>query len=245
MVKLLFLPLLIGSFSLLSTPKNSDQPNYRSYLVTEENARGKYTVTGIKTQYLSSDNVRIYQFDDELIDEIADTAFVGTSFTTVVISKNITHINSAVFENATNIKTINYTGSIAEFSALNLSFDVNNVHEYAVDEGFINFWNTYVRVDANSNICDISVETYKQLDSLYKNLIKSDLEVVNSYTDSANAKIGESMKEIYSVFNTDNSQQRKDEWNQTGAITLIIVIAVIGMTSITIFYLLKTKNIIH
>mgnify|MGYP003505523415 FL=1 len=36
-----------------------------------------------------------------------------------------------------------------------------------------------------------------------------------------------------------------EEWNQKGAITLILIIAVIGMTSITVFYLLKTKQIIE
>ena len=242
MVKLGLLPLVLLVVPFLA---NEDvRPDYRSFINAEVNERGNYTVTSVKDDYLAASNIRIYKFDENPIDEIADTAFVGTTFDSVVISKDITHINNAVFENATNIVNIYYTGSLEEFALLNLSFDVNHVYPYSVDEGFINYWNSNIRTNKDINICNITRDQYNQTMILYNDLIKTDVDVVNNYVDAAGYKISDSIKELIRVFSDIPSPKKKDEWNQTGAITLIIVIAVIGTTAITIFYLLKTKNYI-
>ena len=243
MVKLGLLPLLFLGLPFLAN-EEVVRPDYRSYLETTLNSRGNYTLTGIKSDYLSSNDIRVYRFDDKPIDEIDENAFVGTSFNSVMISKDITYLTNAVFENATNITIIYYTGSLEQFSALNLSFDVNNVVSYSFDEGFINYWNDNIRTSKDTNICNITRDQYNETIALYNKLNKSDLEVVNSYTDLADSKIVDSIKELARVFSYSPSPKKKDEWNQTGAITLIIVIAIIGTTSITIFFLLKTKNII-
>ena len=132
MVKFFLLPLALALFSFakpvsLSKSWHRDDINYRDRLITEVNERGNYTVTGIADGYLNSNDIRIYQFDNSLIDEIADSAFIGTSFSTIVISKDITHISNAVFDTATNIKSIQFTGSKQEFESLNLSFDSNGL----------------------------------------------------------------------------------------------------------------------
>ena len=242
MVKLGLLPLVLLVVPFLA---NEDvRPDYRSFINAEVNERGNYTVTSVKDDYLAASNIRIYKFDENPIDEIADTAFVGTTFDSVVISKDITHINNAVFENATNIVNIYYTGSLEEFALLNLNFDVNHVYPYSVDEGFINYWNSNIRTNKDINICNITRDQYNQTMTLYNDLIKTDVDVVNNYVDAAGYKISDSIKELIRVFSDIPSPKKKDEWNQTGAITLIIVIAVIGTTAITIFYLLKTKNYI-
>ena len=218
---------------------------YRSYLNTEDKGDGTYRVTSVKDEYKGSNDIRIYRFDEQPIDEISDAAFVDTTFTSIVLSKDITHISDNVFTNAPNIQNIYYTGSLAEFSALNLSFDTSHVIPYSVDEGFINHWNDVIRPTSDINICnDVSRETYKYTLSLYNNLTKSDLDIVNAYVDKAGAKIGDSMKELIKHYQESGSQKKNDQWNQTGAITLIIIVAVIGITSIAIFFLLKTKNII-
>ena len=244
MVKLGLLPLLFLGLPFL-TSGESTRPDYRSFINTEVNGRGNYTVTSVKDDYLASPNIRIYKFEDNPIDEIGDDAFLNTTFTSVVISKDITHINNAVFENAPNIETIYYTGSLEQFSALNLSFDIDHVVPYSVDEGFINYWNTKIRTAKEINICNITRDQYNETMTLYNDLIETDLSVVNNYVDLAGYKISDSIKELIRVFSDIPSPKKKDEWNQTGAITLIIVIAVLGTTSITIFYLLKTKNYIN
>ena len=139
MVKLSFIPLLflIGGFAIAKPDVHSD---YADAFEVVENERGNYTVTGIKTNHLSDNNIRIYKFDDKPIDSIADNAFVDTTFNSIVLSKDITYISDAVFESAPNIKNIYYTGSCDEFTSLNLSFDINKVYPYSADEGFINFY---------------------------------------------------------------------------------------------------------
>ena len=233
---LALVPFLVGS------PHDS----YRAYLNTADKGDGTFKVTSIKDEYKSAGNIRIYRFDENPIDEIDDFAFLDTTFSSVVISKDITHINDAAFTNAPNITNIYYTGNMEDFAKLNLSFDTNHVYPYSVDEGFIYYWNTVIRPVDSINLChDTDRATYNYCLSLYNKLSKEDLDVVNSYVDVANAKIGDSMKELINYFGKENgSQKRGDEWNQTGAITLIIVIAIIGTTSIAIFFLLKTKNII-
>ena len=218
---------------------------YRSYLRSENKGDGLYRVTSIKEEYKGYSDIRIYRFDDNPIDEIGENAFAGTTFNSIVLSRDITIIPDAAFTNAPNIEKIYYTGNLDDFAALNLSFDINNVVPYSVDEGFIYYWNTVVRTSASTNICnDVSRATYQSTLSMYNNLTKADLDVVNSYVDIAGAKIGDSMKELIKHYQESGSQKKNDEWNQTGAITLIIVIAIIGTTSIAIFFLLKTKNII-
>lgn len=240
MVKLLFLPLLSLAFAL--SPKQANESvNYRDYLNTSLNERGNYTLDSINS--FSGNEFRIYHYDDLLIDEISDNAFSGTSFSSLVLTNSVTHINQAAFENASNIKTVSFTGSKEEFDSLGISF--SKITYYAVDEGFINYWNKNIRPESTSNICSISQDTFNHVNDLYKNLSDEDLKAVNNYVDLANVKISESMKELIRVFATPEPAKKNDEWNQTGAIILIIFIAVIGMTSITIFYLLKTKNIIH
>ena len=209
--------------------------------MTEQNERGKETVTGVSYVPLQH-QVRVYSFDNT-VDEIAANAFAGTDVHEIVLSKDIAYVTNDSFNGINNIY---YTGSKEEFQALGLSFDINHVYAYAVDEGFINYWNTVIRPTADVNICnDVSKETFGYVYGLYKDLIQSDLDVVNNYEDAAGAKIGDSMKELIRLYASEQgSQKKKDEWNQTGAITLIIVISVVGMTSIAIFFLLKTKKII-
>lgn len=239
---MLFLPLLALVCPFISF--ENETPDYRSCLITEQNERGNYTVTGIKSGYLASDVIRIYRFDEQPIDEIDEHAFEGTSFSSIVISKDITHISQAVFDNATNIKTVRFTGSKEQFAEYGLSFDIKDVFPYSVDEGFIYYWNTNIRTNEFGDICAISQATFSYVYSLYSSLEKVDLDIVNAYVDLAGASIEDSMKVLINKFTENRSQPKNDEWNQTGAISLIIVISIIGMTSITIFFLLKTKKII-
>ena len=90
----------------------------------------------------------------------------------------------------------------------------------------------------------MSKEQYNHVRELYASLSADDKAVVDAYEDAAGSKIKDSIKELNHHFASPNQAKKTEEWDQTGAITLILVIAVIGMTSITIFFLLKTKQII-
>ena len=242
MVKLAFLPfLLFGGLSLLGTAPSQD--DYKNALSTVQKENGNYKVTAVDDSSLNEE-FRIYHYEDLVIDEIDDGAFNNTTFTTLGLTNSVTTIHDAAFDN-TSITIINFTGSKQEFDSLGLTHQFTHVYYYAIDEGFINYWNLYIRPEENSDICEITKETFFEVSALYKSLSDDDLTIVNAYEDKGGAKIKDSMKELNRRFASATPTQSKEEWNQRGAITLIIVIAVIGMTSITIFFLLKTKKIIQ
>ena len=229
-------------FLPLSAPKD----NYKSYIQAgcEANTRGNYTFSELKNY--EGTEFRVYRYEDYLVDEIDDNAFKDSSISTLVISDCVLHINDAALDNATNLTTLKYTGSKEDFAKLGLKQEWNDkVVEYAVDEGFINYWNKNIRPNGEFNICSISEETYNTVYKLYRGLFGDDLTYVNDYVDAGGAKIKDSIKTLVDHFDEGSHAQTTEEWNQTGAITLIIFIAILGMTSITVFFLLKTKNIIQ
>ena len=240
---------LLGLFPLffLAMPLASIGDNYRDAIVagSVDNARGNHTFN--KLENYTESEFRIYYYEDFVVDEIADEAFKdNTSITTLVISDCVAHITNAVFENAPSIQNIKYTGSKENFAGLGLDQKYNDkVVEYAVDEGFINYWNKEIRSESGINICEIGKEKYQKVYNLYINLSEEDRNNVDSYEDVEGAKIKDSMKTLKTFYDEENGARQNEEWNQTGAITLIIFIAVLGMTSITVFFLLKTKNIIQ
>lgn len=242
MVKLMTLPLLFLC-SIFGLNNATAKDDFKSALNTTTNERGNETLVSINTTGLG-DEMRIYRYDDLLIDEIGENAFVGTSFTSLALSNCVTILDANAFAGVTSIQELYFTGSESEYQALNISYEFENVYYYAIDEGFINFWNKEIRPTEETNICEISKEKYIQVRELYIDLSIEDKAVVDAYTDKAGATIKDSIKELNRHFSSSNEAKRTEEWNQTGAITLIIIIAVIGMTSITIFFLLKTKQII-
>lgn len=209
------------------------------------NERGNYTITGVKEGYKDNKEIKIYYDEDQLIDEIDDNAFVTcTNLETLVLSYSITHVtNDALIDS---IETIKYTGSEDEYLALGIDKEFENIYYYASDEGFINFWNEYIRPTKDSNICNITTQTFYVTKDLYTELSISERIIVDESTDLADEKIGDSMKALIEHFKiSPQPSNRSTTWNQKGAISFIIVIAVIGMTSICVFYLMKTKQIIE
>lgn len=229
---------------LSSAPLKNAPTDFKGHLVTSLNSRGNYTLDSVDSIGLGT-QLRIYHYDDLLIDEVSDSSFFGSSFTSLMLTNSVLYIHDAAFE-GTSISKMYFTGSQEEYQNLNLTYFSNsNISYYAFDEGFMNYWNKNIRPNADSNICNISKETYIEVYGLYKNLDDSDLETVDATKDLSGATIKDSMKELVRVFGSTEDSNHQEEWNQTSAITFIIVIAVLGMTSITIFFLLKTKNIIN
>ena len=240
MLKSLFaLPLL---FSPLLLKQTSSIRNGDFDLAINE--RGNYTITGVKNGSLNNKELKIYHDDNQLIDEISDDAFNScTELETLVLSYSVTHITNNVFVNS--ISTVKYTGSYDEYTTLGITKEFSNLTYYASDEGFINFWELYIRPEADSNICMITTARFNECRQMYTDLTISEREIVDNTTDKAGEKISLSMKALIAHFNTTPQPSNKGTtWNQKGAISFIIVVAVIGMTSICVFYLMKTKQII-
>lgn len=238
MIKTLLALALLASPLLINARK---APLVNDGLIVEQNERGNYTLTGVSS--VNSEEIRIYYNESKIIDEISDTAFTTcTQLNSLMISKCVLYVNDAAFIDS--ISTVNYTGSQEQFEVLNITKEFANINYYACDEGFINYWNEKVRTSAEVSICDMSKADFQALYALYSNLSLTDRKTVDESKDIANEKIGESMAVLINQFKTPQSSQPKNEWKQSGAITFIIIVSVIGMTSICIFFLLKTKQII-
>lgn len=239
MLKALLTLALLAAPLLVNAPKASLTTN--TGLIVEENERGHYTLTGVNG--ISNKEIRIYYDENQVIDEISDTAFIQcTQLESLMISQCVLHVNDVAFIDS--ITTVNYTGSQEKFKELNITKEFGQINYYACDEGFINYWNEKVRTSAEVSICDMSKADFQALYALYSNLSLSDRKTVDEAKDIADEKIGESMAVLINQFKTPQSSQPKNEWKQSGAITFIIIVSVIGMTSICVFFLLKTKQII-
>ena len=240
MIKGLLFAFPLLSIGLLSAPKVDGGHN--SGFVVTQNERGNYTLTGVEDTLYDATEIRIYYSAEQLIDEVSDTAFAScTNLNSLMLSYSVTNISDTAL---TSISTIQYTGSESAFAALNLTGEYT-VHYYAYDEGFIKYWNDEVRPEEKKSICDMTQADFNKIYGLYSNLLLQDKKVVDNYVDAAGAKISDSMAALIKMFKvTQPSKNVTTEWNQSGAITLIIIISVIGMTSICIFFLLKTKQII-
>lgn len=186
----------------------------------------------------SSPEVRIYA--EKGVSSIASGAFDDCTFTTLMISKTV-QSNNAVFPNTLN--EIFFTGSEDE-----LNFEIpNNVilYEYGCDEGFFNFWDEFVRPHFDDSICDVTKSNYIKMKQLYNNLSDIDLQVVNSRVDGSGT-IKDSVEYLDTYFTpSQSSQVIEKEIPQTTMITIILIIASFGMTSIGVFYVLKDRDIIE
>ena len=186
--------------------------------------------------------LRIYAYRE--VTTIAEHAFDDCHFVTMMISTTVTEINATF---PTELTTIEFTGSRED-----ISFAIPEgitVVEYADDEGFINYWKEYIRPNINGSICNVKKEHYLKMKSLYKNLehsfITKDLNIVNS-TDDGTGTIKDSIAYLDSYFGTSNkSQMTEKEISQSVMITMILIIASFGMTSIGLFYFLKDRKVIE
>lgn len=252
MKKIIFLlALIFSTTSLFSTKesfsgvKASENINYQEHFTYELKENGNYKINGLNSSFLDRTNYRIYATSDitnTVVDEISLDIFSSCpNIETLMISKDISTIPNNFFSNL-NLEKVYFTGSLDEWSSYNF-LDTVNVFDYACDEGFINYWNKYVRVDENSNICNITNEIYEKVSSLYESLDMADYERVNAYKDASGETIEDSMEYLDDLFNQEE-KPKQEELPKDTTLALVIVIAIFGMSSIAIFYLLKKKEII-
>lgn len=187
--------------------------------------------------------VRIYE--ESGATSISEYAFDDCSFTTLMVSKSITTINATF---PITLTTLEFTGAKEE-----ISFAVpQNVQviEYACDEGFLNYWNQYIRPNIDGTICNVTKDHYQRMKALYSQLdsgefLTNDIEIVNKTKDGTGT-IADSIEFLNNHFNGSNkSQMTEKEISQSVMITLILIIASFGMTSIGLFYFLKDRKVIE
>ena len=204
-----------------------------------------YKVTGLNDTTLNEYRIYHEYSDNKVVSEIGENIFTNVDHSVVIlISNGIESFTSATFAGAT-ITQINYTGSETEWIAHNIETNVP-VYYYQCDEGFINYWNTNIRPTADFDVCSIGKDGFLVLKAMYDALGAKDKTYVDAYTDKSNSKIGETMNYLSKYFedNKENSNGANSFLSQDVTLGLIVSIAIFGMTTISIFYLLKKKDII-
>ena len=188
----------------------------------------------------SSDYIRIYAESDATA--IGEHAFDGCGFKYLMVSNKVRQ-NAATFPDT--LTTFEYTGPASD---INFAIPDNvTVIEYACDEGFLNYWSEFIRPNIDGSICNVKKEHYVKMKSLYSNLNKypHDLDKINSIKDGTGT-IKDSVEYLDSYFgNANRSKMTEKEISQSVMITLILIIASFGMTSIGLFYFLKDKKVIE
>ena len=238
--------LFVLPFLLMNTPK---VPLHRdgNYLSFSSNGNDTYTIDGLLDNSLSE--YRLYSFYEETgyhVTDVNPNLFNNvTEDFTLMLSKDIANIPSGLFNN-NHLKQINYTGSETEWNNLSINVEVN-VYFYECDEGFINYWNTYVRPNADSDICSMSKEEYLVLKGMYDSLTAEDKTYVNAYKDSANQTIESTMSYLSKYYDSESGSNTQPKRNlpQDMTIGIIVSVAIFGMTTISIFYVLKKQGIIN
>lgn len=185
----------------------------------------------------TTNEIRIYKASG--ITVVADDAFKDCQFTTIMVSNSVKEINDEFPETLT---TFLYTGSEQE-----CDFTISDgieVKYYACDEGFLNYWTTYIRPGINGSICNVAKADYVKMKELFASLTDFEKSYVLEVEDGT-GKIKNSIKFLDEHFaNSNRSQSKEKEISQSTMIALILIIASFGMTSIGIFYILKDRKVI-
>lgn len=199
-------------------------------------------VISVKDDKKSSLEIRLYE--DESISSVASHVFDEcVSLTTLMLSSSLTSIGEQNWP--ASLVTINFTGSEDKWNTYNLETNSIVVNYYASDEGFIHYWDEFVRPSAETNLCDsVSRSEYQNLLNKYDLLSNEEQKLVDQYKDKANSSIKDSLKYLKTIYEGQESRHVEKETSSSLMIGLIITAASVGMTFIAVLYLLKERNII-
>lgn len=239
--KLLSLSFLFVPFAF-SSIKTSSEVNTNEAFILNNIEDNNYELIGVKDEYLSYEELRIYNDSNYTIVSIKDDAFLAcSSLTSLMISYSVNSISSL----PNTVNEIHYTGSKKMFNSIHFELGEDVLFfDYSYDEGFIYYWNTLIRPSQNSDICEIGNELYSDLLTRYNLLSDYDKSIVDEYEDIAGVKIVETMKFLKNYFMPTQPSNNTNYISQEKTMSIIVIITIIGMTTISIFYLLKKLNII-
>lgn len=120
----------------------------------------------------------------------------------------------------------------------------------AESDEFLSYWQNDFRKDDKGEIipiCDISYEDYSVMYGRYAALSNDDRIVVDATPDYEEGyTVKDSIVELVRIYGKrkNSSEEKKQTLNQSSAITIIVVIAVFGMSVICLFYVMKNNNLI-
>lgn len=109
---------------------------------------------------------------------------------------------------------------------------------------FIDYWKNDVR-GKYPDICSMSKEKYQEVYIKYVSLSSFAKAIVDSTIDVGNYTIKDTMTTLINKFADKGNTSQTATFDKNTTLTIIIVVGVIGMTSICGLYLLKTKKVIQ
>lgn len=250
--KLFLIPFAIGGLVFNSTSQilSESIDNNDCFNLTLQES-GNYKLISVKDTYLKEQELRIYNNNDKKITGIEENAFNGClNLNTLMISYSVVNLPTKLFnDESINLVALNFTGSEEDWKNVynhQLYEEKYEIKYYSNDEGFIYMWDNIVRPNENSSICDIGSKKYNELvKPLYQNLAEKDKEYVDNHVDKAGIAISKSIKELSERFSSIHKVNTAEkEVSQDFMVSLIVGIALVGMTFISVFYYLKEKQII-
>lgn len=243
--KIFGLFLLVALFVFPRAFKSNDVSPVKAesdVFITEDLGEDNIAIIGVNEAYKDELEFRIYAtIDGKSVTTIGENAFVGCNYVqSVMISRSIIHINTNFLTSSSIV--ILYTGSLIEFNEIGYQTEAR-VYPYAYDEGFINLWNDTVDPHA---VCDTSENEYRLLNMFYNDLGVMDRLSVDAYVfdESGPYTIKDGMNELKNLYEKVQPSSRSKDASQSATIVVVVVIAIIGMTSICVFYSFKDNELI-
>ena len=118
-------------------------------------------------------------------------------------------------------------------------------------DGFLTYWREDFRKDEQGEIipiCNIKYQEYSVMYSRYVTLSSEDKIVVDATPDYEEGyTIKDSIKELVRLHGSkrNSTNEERRTLDQSSTITIIVVIAVFGMSVICIFFVMKNTNLIQ
>lgn len=118
-------------------------------------------------------------------------------------------------------------------------------------DNFLSYWRNDFRKDENGKIiaiCDITYASYKEMYQKYVLLTSDDRKIVNLTPDYEEGyTIEDSIKELIRIHSNHGNIKpvERRTLNQSSTIIIIVVVAVFGMSTICVFFVLKSNKIIQ
>lgn len=128
---------------------------------------------------------------------------------------------------------------------------VKSIRRSAESDNFLSYWRDDFRKDDKGEIiaiCDITYNSYREMYDKYVLLTNDDRKTVNSTPDYEEGyTIEDSIKELIRIHanHTNTKQAERRTLDQSSTIIIIVAIAVFGMSTICVFFVLKNNKIIQ
>ena len=117
----------------------------------------------------------------------------------------------------------------------------------AETDEFLHYWETEFRKD-HISVCDITYESYRTMYQKFFLLSEEDRNVISSTLDpmdeSGTYTIGQVIEELAKRFKVQPQDNKRRTLDQKTTIIIVVVVAVFGMTTISILFILKNNKLI-